>query len=47
MIRYKSEYLNEIVICPVCGQKRRRGEMMCGTNKQICSHCYKKKGGAE
>lgn len=35
--------LNEIVICPVCKQKRRQGEMMCGTNKPICGHCYKKR----
>jgi hypothetical protein len=26
--------------------ERRQGEMMCGTNKLICSHCYKEKGGA-
>lgn len=39
------EQLNMIVVCPVCKQLRRQGEMMCGTDKPICVHCYKKKGG--
>lgn len=45
MKKMTKEHLNIIVICPVCKQKRRQGEMMCGTNKPICSHCYKEKGG--
>lgn len=44
MKKMTQEYLNRIVICPVCKQERRQGEMMCGTNKPICSHCYKEKG---
>ena len=47
MIMFTKEQLNIIVVCPVCKQKRRQREMMLGPNKPICSHCYKKKGGAE
>lgn len=47
MKKVTQEYLDRIVICPVCKQKRRQGEMMCGTNKPICSHCYKEKGGTD
>lgn len=34
------EQLNMFVVCPVCKQKRKQGEMMCGTNKPICKYCY-------
>lgn len=47
MKKVTTEYLNKIVVCLVCKQKRRQGEMMCGTNKPKCSHCYKEKVGAE
>ena len=45
MNKMTKEQLNIIVICSVCKQKRRQGEMMLGTVKPICEHCYKKKGG--
>ena len=38
-------YLSMIVICPVCKEKRRMGEMMCGTKKEICKYCYEKENG--
>lgn len=37
--------LDTIVICPICKQKRRQGEMI--HSIQMCKHCYKEKGGAE
>ena len=45
MIKFTKEQLNIIVVCPVCKQNHRQGEMMRGTNKPICSQCYNKKGG--
>lgn len=47
MIMFTQKQLNMIVVCPVCNQKRRQGEMMLGVNKPICKYCHKKKGGAE
>ncbi len=47
MKKMTKEQLNMLVVCPLCKQKRRQGEMMCGTRNPICSHCYKLKGGAE
>ena len=46
MNKKTEEQLAMIVVCPGCKEKRRQGEMMCGTNKPTCSHCYRK-GGAE
>ena len=43
MIRMTREQLFNIVVCPVCKQERKQGEMMRGTNKPICEHCYKDK----
>lgn len=45
MVKITQEHIDRIVICPVCKQKRRGGKMMCGTNKPICSYCYKKQEG--
>lgn len=42
MKKIKQEYLKMIVICPVCKQKVRYGEMMCGTGKPMCKYCYMK-----
>ena len=41
MKRDTTEYLNKIVVCPVCKKEVRQGEMMCGTSKPICKYCYK------
>lgn len=43
MRKLTQEYLDRIVICPVCKQKYRQGEMI--HSMQMCKHCYKKKGG--
>ena len=43
MKKFFEKYFNEIVVCPVCKQKRKRAEMMCATN--VCSHCYKGRKG--
>lgn len=43
MKKISLEYLNSVVICPCCKQKRRGGEMMSGIN--MCKYCYKEKGG--
>ena len=32
--------LSEIVVCPICKQERRLGEMMTG-GKRMCKYCYK------
>ena len=40
MRRYRD--LTRIVLCPVCKEKRREGEMMCGTKKEICKYCHEK-----
>lgn len=44
MKKMTREQLFNTAICPVCKQKRRQGEMMLGTAKPICEHCYKKVG---
>lgn len=45
MKRVTNAYLNQIVVCPVCKEKHRQGEMMCGTSKPICKHCYERRQG--
>lgn len=40
MKKVSAEYLMQKVICPACKKERRQGEMMCGTNKPICKHCW-------
>ena len=47
MRKYPAGYLDKIVVCPVCKEKRRQGEMMCGTNTPTCVHCYRKGGGLQ
>ncbi len=37
MRKLTQEYLNRIVICPVCKQKYRQGEMI--HSIQMCKHC--------
>ena len=44
MRKLTQEYLDRIVICPVCKQKCRQGEMI--HSIQMCKHCYKEKDGA-
>ena len=44
-INQKFNQINAVVVCPVCKQERRQGEMMLGVEKPICAYCYKKKGG--
>ena len=41
MKKMTNEQLNMIVVCPICKEKRKQGEMMCGTSKPICKYCYK------
>lgn len=41
MTKRTIEQLNMIVVCPVCKEKRRQGEMMCG-GKPMCRYCYGK-----
>lgn len=43
MHKTSEEYLSEIVICPVCKNERKQGEMMCGVDKPICSQCYRRR----
>lgn len=43
MNKKTTEQLNMIVVCSVCKQKRRQREMMCGTKKPICEHCFRQK----
>ncbi len=40
MTRFSDEYLNSIVICPVCKQKRKGAEMI--SSIKMCKHCYEK-----
>lgn len=40
MKKVSYEYLNQIAVCPVCKEKHRQGEMICG--KWICKYCYEK-----
>lgn len=42
MRKISYEYLMQQVVCPVCGKKRIQGEMMVGTKKPICKHCWGK-----
>lgn len=41
MKKVLDKYLNSTIICPVCKQKRKGAEMMCGV--EMCKHCYSKK----